>query len=382
MSNTHLPDRALPSRNRGVYTLVAIMILLGASLLLVRSLMVTSTQEIRSTANERAGRELFHTAEAALDYGIAWYTANEPDWPSTPGTQTIGITAGDEMGQVTAASGDLYDVGVNYSRITGNEGFILVTATATLATDAALTATVQQYIHSNVILRDRSFVGPPLLLNGCFGHITGTASIHVHDDPEDPERVAVLSSHPAVGLPGHDPACLDQGHLDYCLESNCLPGAIPETSAESYGLTSDPDELWYDVFELPREDMKAIADRELANGVADEDRSVIWVSDSSPYHESWGSPEQPVAVIFAPEADCPKLNGSPVYYGVVFVDSPCTSGQGWGGAEVYGTVVINGDLSKFSANTEIYDWGLAGGTTAELPKADYTARVPGTWHDF
>jgi hypothetical protein len=369
----------LPSRGRGVYTLAVVMILLAASTLLVRSLIVTSTQEVRSSTNDRMAHEVFHAAEAALEYGIAWYTDNEPDWPTTAGTQVTVPTAA--MDPVSTPAGDAYAVTVTYTRDSDLEAFILVTGTATLASDAQITATVQQVVHSNIILRDRQFVGPPLLINGCFGKVTGTAEIHVVNDPN--ERVAVSSSHPPPGHPAHNPDCLDQGNLDYCLEADCSGTALPETDAEQFGqIPSDPDDLWLEVFDLPRADIKAIADREVANGVADEDRSVIWITSDSNYHESWGTAEKPVAVVFAPEADCPKLNGNPVFYGIVFVDSPCTDGQGWGGTEIFGTLVINGDLSKFTANTIIHDWGLAGGTAPDLPKADYVARLPGSWRDF
>jgi hypothetical protein len=368
-----------PSRGRGVYTLAVVMILLTASTLLVRSLMVTSTQEIRSSANDQAAHEVFHAAEAALEYGIAWYTDNEPDWPTTPGIQVV--APAEQMDPISTSAGISYGVTVSYTRDSALDAFVLVTGSAALASDPQITATVRQYVHSNIILRERQFVGPPLLINGCFGKVTGTAEIHVLNDPN--EQVAVSSSHPPPGHPEHNPDCLDQGNLDYCLEADCSDTAISEQDAEQFGqIPQDPDDLWLTVFELPREDIRAIADREVANGVADEDRSVIWITSDSNHHQSWGTPDKPVAVVFAPEADCPKLNGNPVFYGIVFVDSPCDDGEGWGGTDIFGTLVINGDLSKFTANTVIHDWGLGGGTAPELPKADYIARLPGTWRDF
>ena len=345
---------SLRARQAGVVTLVVSLLLVGASMLALRGVSRASVMEVKMTSNEQQANEALFAAEAALDYGLAWYVQKEPAW-TVSGTDEVG--APDVVVPTTAASnGDTYTSTVTYTRAIARKDFILITATATAASNAAVTATVRQWVHSNLLLPDPSYTGPPMLIDGCLDPTTGTPDIF----PGGAGTTAVATSQP--------PDCIDQGFLDY-------NGGAEQHSA----FTGD---IWDQMFRVSRADMKATADAEVAAGVADADRTVVWVTSSANYHQSWGSPSKPVVVIFAPSANCPKTNGSPVFYGVVFMDSPCSWANGWGGTEIFGTLAVNGDMTKITSNSEITDWGMVGsGDLTEL-KLNWVARIPGSWRDY
>jgi hypothetical protein len=58
---------------------MAVVLLASAAMLSVLTLARLTVSESRTGASEARAREVAHAAEAALDYGIGWYTVNEPD---------------------------------------------------------------------------------------------------------------------------------------------------------------------------------------------------------------------------------------------------------------------------------------------------------------
>jgi Tfp pilus assembly protein PilX len=348
-------SRIRRSRQAGVYTLVISMVLIGASMIAVRALTKTTVLETRITNNDQQSREVAHAAEAALDYGITWYAMSDPATWTVVGAMETGVPTG-AIPTVTASNGDTYASTVTYSRDPTNLDFILVTATSAATSNASVTATVQQTVHTNYLLVDPDLGTAPLILDGCLTGVTGNPDIH----PSGVGAVAVSTS--------QAPDCIDEGHLSY-------NGGSEAHSA----FTVD---LWSKLFDRTREEMEKVAIAEVDEGVADADRTVVWVTSTGTYHTSWGSPTHPVILIFAPEANCPMTNGSPVHYGVIFVDSDCTSAHGWGGTEVYGTVAINGNIGSYNSNTEITDWSLVTDSYTYNLKAGVAPRIPGSWRDF
>ena len=342
-----------PVRQAGVYTLMISLVLVGASMLAIRGLTKSSLLETRITSNEQVTLEVSHAADAMLNYGLAWYTENEPVWTTAGGVST-GAPAG-AIPAVAASNGDTYNGVVTYTR--ASSAYVLVTATATATGNSAITATVRQYIHSNLLIGDPNFSPAPLTLDGCTWGNTGSPDLY-----PGPENIAIQTSTPAD--------CLDQGHIGY------------NGGTEGYDTVFKDGDIWNYFFTISRAEMKAIADQEVADGVDAADRSVVWVTSTSNYHTSWGSPTNPVILVFAPSADCPKVNGNPTIYGVVFVDSPCDGTNGWGGTEVFGSVAINGSMKKLNANTEITHWGNVSNTDISNLKLDWVARIPGSWRDF
>jgi hypothetical protein len=244
-----------------------------------------------------------------------------------------------------------------YSRNPAASEFVQVTATATAASNASVTATVRQYVRTNSLLQNPDLDDvAPLLIDGCMSNVTGT-----------PDLVPKAAGEVSVAT-GQAADCLEQGSLGY------------NGGVEAYGaFTGD---IWDHTFPKSRTEMKAIADAEVAAGVADADRTVIWVSSTNPYHKSWGSPSHPVILIFDAAANCPNINGGPTVYGMVFFDSDCTA-NGFGGFTTYGGIVVNGDIDGMNANVDMSHWTHAGAPVApDHFKVSVAPIVMGSWHDF
>jgi hypothetical protein len=364
----------------GVYTLVIASILIAATTLAVRGVTRSSILETRITANEVRIKEVGHAAEATLDWAIAWYMENEPTWVGDPTDLSVPeefVLTG--MPAITSASSGSYTGGAVFRRIPIDpavpetelaNGYVLIIATATASSDSAVTATVRQYVHDNLLLANPDFDAPPLVLEGCISGITGTPDI----DPGPPPSTAIATADDDTGN-----ACIDLGHL------NVNGGDIEDNSFT-------PGTLWSQIFnDISKDDMRAISDAENAAGIAntDSDRTVIWVDDSGNYNPSdlaagkvLGSPENPVIVIFSETAVCPKANGGMKVYGIVYFDTTCEDANGWGGLKVVGTVAVKGDLKDGSANSLIQNWNDFGGDDPYNLKTPWIARVPGSWRDF
>ena len=86
-------------------------------------------------------------------------------------------------------------------------------------------------------------------------------------------------------------------------------------------------------------------------------------------------------VVFDAAANCPKINGGPTFYGIVFIDSDCSMANGFGGTTVYGSVAVNGNIDKFNANTDLFHWNNTGVSTPTNLKPGVAPRMMGTWSD-
>ncbi|MBY4675838.1 pilus assembly PilX family protein [Marinobacterium arenosum] len=355
--------RAPLRQQAGFITLAISMVVLLAATLTAFGMVRTTLIEQRITNNDTRAKEARHAAEAALEYGIAWYTSNNPSW-STSGSVEI-ASPSSAAPTLTGNNGEQFTATVGYQRDPSQPNYVRVTASVVAASAANISASVQQYIYNNSLLANPTSLGPPMIIDGCFSGALGNPDIYPSGyGSGGPFGSAISTSQPST-VDGSD--CIQLGHLN-------VHGGATENDAFS-------GDLWNQLFSVSRTEMKAIADQEVANGVADEDRTVVWVTSTANYHTSWGSASKPVILVFDAVANCPTINGNPTIYGVVFMDSACDSANGWGGTDVYGTVAVNGDVSDLNANTTISDWSLTGGDTGHL-KSGIAPRIPGSWKDF
>jgi len=360
---------------RGAATLLVVMMLIIAMAILTLTTSRTGMLEQKITGNDARSKEAFESAEAGIEYGLAYLTNDsgysnyrELVWNTSGGNQSASPTASGDV-----ASGDFsYTPTTTYQRAV-DSNYIKVVSTATETHDNSITATDEQYVYATTLLNNGpAFNAPPLVMDGCLSGIVGGPDIYVGTRADG---IAAGTSHSPENQGTWDPdsgtSCLDRGHLN-------AHGGQPK------GDLFPPGTVWNYIFgNFTREQIKAKADQEVADGIADGERTYIWVTDTGNYHTSWGSAARPVILVFAAAADCPKINGGPTIYGVVFVDSPCTA-NGWGGATVYGSVAVNGDIDKLNANTAIYDWSAGDGADNPLGNSfiDAISKVPGTWKDF
>ncbi|MDD5275590.1 MAG: pilus assembly PilX N-terminal domain-containing protein [Methylovulum sp.] len=362
-------------RQRAAVTLLVVMMLIIAMAILTLTTSRTGMLEQKITGNDARSKEAFESAEAGIEYGLAYLTNNSSYsnytalvWDTSGGNQSASPTASGDV-----ASGDFsYTPTTTYQRAV-DSNYIKVVSTAKETHDNSITATDEQYVYAATVLNNGpAFNAPPLAMDGCLSGVVGGPDIYVGTRADG---IAAGTSHSPANQGAWDPdsgtSCLNRGHLD-------AHGGQPK------GDLFTPGTVWSYIFgTFTREQIKAKADQEVAEGVADSDRTYIWVTDTGNYHDSWGSATHPVILVFAAAADCPKINGNPTIYGLVFIDSACTA-NGWGGATVYGSVIVNGNVDKLNANTAIYDWTATPGATNPLGNSfiDTISKIPGTWKDF
>jgi Tfp pilus assembly protein PilX len=352
-----------PDAQYGAASLVVILVLLACLSAVSFSVARVGLVEQRITNNDYRAREASAVAQAGLEYGVAWLTVNAPTWSVSGAVETSAPDTA--MPTVTAGNGDVYSAAVEFSRDPANPAFVLVRSTASAASDPNISATVQVHARSLSLLNDPGLNTPPIMLDGCLNNVSGSPDVYPegHDSGGTIGNAIVTSMPATVG--GSD--CIDSGSLD-------LHGGSIATEAFS-------GDLWDELFAVSRAEIKAAADAEVAAGLSDANRTVIWETSSGNYHKSWGSPEKPVILVFAPSANCPKMNGGPTIYGIVFMDSDCPAANGFGGLKVFGTVAVNGDIGKLNANPEFKHFGMSGGGSPSLGVIG-TGVLPGSWKDF
>jgi hypothetical protein len=326
-------------------------------------------QDTRSTANELQAARAFEAAEAGLEYGVAWLGANAPPYTYVSDTAAFGTVAACPAAsvcqristdQVVAIGG--FNVTVRFRRATvplASMNYLEVIAYAVATADSANKATSRQQVFVSPFNSNKTGnTAPPLVVNGCVSGVTGTPSL----TPQGAGKTGILSSQAA--------ACLDNGHMN-------MNGA----SKVGSGFTGT---AWDYVFPgIPKADMKAIADAQASLPLAD--RSVIWVTSTSNWNDSVGSlgpPVKPVVLVFAAASACPKMNGNPVIVGIVYYEGGCDS-NGFGGTDLHGSLVYEGSLTKFTANTTLnYNAGVATVVTTGSNLDGKVPKVAGTWKDF
>ncbi|SDW47244.1 PilX N-terminal domain-containing pilus assembly protein [Thiocapsa roseopersicina] len=330
-------------QQRGALTLMLGLLLLMGSTILTLSSVRVGIMEQRIANNELRAKEAQQAAQAGLDYALARIAqGNNVDTPPP----------------VTATGDATYDIVLTENE-RNNE--ICVLSRASARGDDSIEAVATECFQQQRLLKGGTGTGhAPLVLNGCLSGATGDPDIYPRDctgvdEGEDCASVAITSS--------AEMSCLDTGHLD-------LHGG----DIEDDDFTGS---AWDQVFDISKDEFKAIADTG--------DPQFLWINSSSNWHQSLGSPAKPVYLVFSAAADCPKLNGNPTIYGIVYFENAagCRS-QGWGGATVYGTVVFDGDLNKLTANSRFYHWSRAGtdGERANLDRVRSASRIPGSWRDW
>jgi hypothetical protein len=330
-------------RQRGALTLLlGLLLLMGSSVLTLGAVRV-GIMEQRIANNELRAKEAHQAAQAGLDFALAAFADG------------VAIT---DPPAVKATNDYIYDVRLT---IDAHADHTCVVSAAQANNDSSIQSTATECFQQQSLLKRRPGGGlPPLLIRGCLGGVTGNPDIYPRDcspsdEGEDCTSVAITAS--------AELECLDTGHLD-------LHGGEIEDEAFSGS-------AWDQVFDIGKEEFKAIADTG--------DPQFRWITASSNWHQSLGSPTEPVYLVFSTAADCPKLNGNPTIYGIVYFENAagCRS-QGWGGATVYGSVVFDGDLKKLTANSRFHHWSRAGspGEQANLDRVRSASRFPGSWRDW
>lgn len=359
-----------PARQKGVVTLMMSMIVMIAVTLLSIYTAKTAVIEQRISANEYRAMEVNQAASAGLEYALIWLgtSGNTVSWaaginPACSGTfDEIGSISGPD---ITAANSDTYNLSIVFCRnVAVNDNVIQVASTASATSDPTLSKTVRVYTRAMPGPVRPGFTGAPLTLSGCLSNVLGNPDVV-------PNASGIAIETKVSQLP-----CIDLGHFDQDGDGDVDPDGTVENTIP------DAQDMWDYVFTMTRAEIQALADAEEAAGIPDSQRRYVWITDTANFHRSIGSPTNLAVVVFAASANCPKINGGQNIYGVVFIDSDCPAANGFGGADFYGSAVVNGDINKLNANTDFYaNSGLAPLTGPTFP-AGFAPREIGTWNDF
>ncbi len=359
-------NRNLKNRQRGQAVLIVVLVLA-----MIMGVVGLTTAQIGSTeqkivGNDLRAREAHEAAEAGLEYGVAWATQHTISSNLTCSSDPLPAGCPTALTTVTGSStGESYSYTLTYTTGTSS---LEVTSVAQGVNDATIQATSQEWIKQISRLNTNGKSAPAIVVNGGLSGVTGNPTI----DSGNPPGTAILTSQPV--------ASVDTGHLG----GNPTLGAVVSTTLPA---TATP--AWDYLFGTSLASATATA---IANGYVESsgslpttpaaDKAPFYVWDSGSHISSnYGSATSPVVIIVA-AGNCPKMNGGPTIYGIVYFPASC-SDQGWGNATIYGSIVAEGAITKLNANVTIHSNGQGTGGSQLFNNFVYSAaRIPGTWKDF
>lgn len=415
-------ESAKPARHqKGSATLfVSVMLVVLVTLSSVYALRSVLFEQ-KDSSNHYWATQTHEVAQSGIEHAIAWLdmsyvdgvptTFNGPIWDAANAAQCpAGFTGAqwqclslDTSTGLDPASDVIaqHTLAVRLLRDITRPNLALVHATA------SHTANRTQVVAQQVVYIPFGQGGgpqPPLVVNGCIAGSTGTPQICPDQGPGSPCPVL-----PAPGTPGtsiknlylrdlnndgtvteaEKATCLSTGHMDL------HGGGVTAPAAPAASSSCNPQAAWTTVFGSVTKDMvmqwsTAQANAGLSQSTTPK-RTVYWIDSPAPFHDSLGSPTEPVTLVFSSAActpDCPAINGGPQIYGTVYLDTACDASRanGWGGGTVHGTVAIDSGMDNLNANTQLFYAGNTGGSQPALlpPGADpaKVQRLAGSWKDW
>lgn len=332
---THIATHKTFPRQHGVATLIIVLILLFSITGITLYAAQSGIMEQKVSANDYRAKQLQEAADAGLEYAVGWLKSYQPSW----GSAVSGYEY--DTGSISTTVGN-YAIAVELKRPTADRKKVTITATASETGNSNLTASTQTTIVQKMAVG--ASPQAPIVINGCISGVTGSPDI------DNSYTTSEVQS-------SQNGACVEQGHFNsangWDVDGNAFTGTA-----------------WDQTFGMSMADMKALADLH---------PNIHWVESSSPYHDSHGSLGPPIDAHIVIFTGCPKINGGPTIVGVVYYLGPCTT-NGYGGAQIYGSVVIDGDATGFNANTDfVYRPDVLDALGTML--AGVGSRVPGAWID-
>jgi len=334
-------------RERGAMTLMVGLTLLMGSTILTVGIARMGMMEQRIANNELRAKEAHQSAQAGLDYALAWLTSSV--WTTQPEAPKPGVL------EIRGSGNHSYEVQLTLDE---RPGCLRVHSRAQAIGDASLSATASECLQQRRFLNDGPGVDlPPLVVNGCLPEILDGVDLY----PCDPdagsgcEPVAVVSSQ----------------------STDCLQADHPRLNGGSVSGSAFEGSAWDHVFSISKDELKTRA--------GTDDPTVIWIQDAYEWSTTIGRPDQPAFIVFSESAGCPRVTGSPTVYGIVYFEHEDGCGtQGWGGATVYGSVVFEGTVQTVTSNSVFRHWSWAGNEPdrGALNPIHSAHRVPGSWRDW
>lgn len=414
------PRQGSASRQRGSATLfVAVMLVILVTLSGLYALRSVLFEQ-KDSSNHYWVTQAQEAAQSGVEHAVAWLdqayaggvptTFDGPVWGAATDTCPASHTGAhfqckkllDTTGQTDAANViDQHSVLVHLVRDITKPNLALILSTATESENRSV-GVAQQVVY--IPFGQGGGTPAPLLVNGCIAGTTGTPDICPDQGSGSPCPTGAATGAAGTSIvslllrdmngdnqinEADRTLCLATGHLDLHGGGIVSPESQPATA------TCNASAAWTTLFgDISKTMVQEWSNKQAATGLSQTTtpkRTAYWIDSTAPFHDSLGSADEPVIVVFSNAActpNCPAINGGPSIYGIVYLDTGCDSSRanGWGGGNVYGTVAFESGMTNLNANTLIaFNPRAIGAQPPPLPPgADATRvqRLPGSWKDW
>jgi len=346
-------------RQAGAANLLITLVLSMSITLVTLAVAQTQLTEQRMSNNSHWHTRLSLEAQSQWSNAIANLTENFDtlNWVSAPDNE------GSMYQQSFTTPDNSMRSSITLSRPDKTSRFIGLKATSTRNDKSGLSASFSQKVRILTVLTPTAESPPALVINGCITQASNSTVIRPINSDTDTagESVRLTGTQPCPPFPAID---LHQGSI------NTQRLRRP---------------LWSTVLTVSIEEFSTMAETEQQLPDAERRYSIVRTADlvNGRWTQSMGSPTRPVVVYFPPEVECPEFSPGVRIYGIVFIDSSCPDPIAGVRFEIFGSLVINGDLNASGAELNFNHIQVADDrlTLLNFPVLR-SVKVPGSWRDF
>ncbi len=350
-----MPIYRRPNRQHGAATLLIALVLMMAITVLTLSVARTGMTQGTVDINQQWHDQLFLTAESAIEGVIPRIPGlPESEWKPVPNTE-------EEVWQQNENNSRI-ETGLRITRTSLPRRFLTVQASTRRSDGSGPDVQMTRQFRRLSILSPLAEQAPPLIIQGCPTTYFPDSEIYPLNADNDGAEDAIW------------------------LTAGACRNLDIDTHQGVTRLKTLPDEIWNTLFTLDREAYTGLATRE-RNLPAGQRR--YWIAtpadldNQGRWSRSIGSASQHRLLYFPPGIGCPGFAAGVRIYGVVFIDAPCRNPLVQASLDIYGTLVVNGNLNIGPGNLRLANIQLEDNRQTALwfPTLRYV-RVPGTWRDF
>lgn len=383
-------------------------------LVFIISLLVISSSRSLVFAQKASGNQYWailahEAAQAGLEESLAWLNSLPPptsqptscstlnpwvgncwvsDASTTSGTDQCLSSSTNACTSRTVTTSNGFTTTMTFRRESvplSSLNFVEIIARSVANDDTSITATVRQVVYLSPFTANAGAASnAPILMQGCITAVTGTPDIcpqNASTTSSGGNGNGNMCSAAATGQPGVAIATLRIDSAASCLKTGNfnLHGGSAQTGVAGSS-------VWDALFPgMSKSQMKALSDQQVVAGLSRTStpkRTVYYYTAGTFVNADHGSASEPVIIVVECGGSCPKLNGGTDIYGMLYFDGGGDM-NGWGNTTIHGVFGVEGDITKFTANTEFhYNGALNLALSPAAPGAGVVARIPGSWRDY
>ena len=354
-----IPHLARRRGQQGSATLLVALALVMALTVVTLSVARSQLVEQRIANNHHWQTRLFLLSEAGLAKGAQLLSGNAPQlhW------QPLRGAAGEISRVQLSGSAPATTTQLSLGRADTDAAFVLLEASSTHADVAGMRVTTRQLLRPLSLLTPLGESAPPLVVNGCLA--AGPDSLEVRPLHGDTDTAA-----DAVWLDSSRP---------------CDSAAILDSHRGNIAHRPLGEDLWPTMLSVDRQRFADLAEQQADLPTQQRSYRLATPEDlaTGRWLQSSGTPENPVALYFPAEVGCPEFGPGVRIHGLVFIDSDCAGPIPNHALELYGSLMINGNLDTGAGKLRLNHIQAAGKGHSRLRfPVLRSIPVPGTWKDF